>query len=91
MLIAKHMVEKPGETGFRVRVFSVESDFGRIGVGLDEIRFEGLEINVLFPIWRILVFRQSWSDPVLNTDAKDPAIFSIARANFKRSDCEDIV
>ena len=91
MLVPQHVLEQPGETGFALRVLSLKRDFGRVGVGLDKVRFEGLEIDFLFPVGCVLVFGQPWAYPVLDTDAEHPPIFPMLRADFERSDCEDVI
>ena len=67
-----------------MRVFSFEKDIGCSALQKDEIGFEGLKINLLLPFGRILAFRHPWTDPVLDTDPKHPAIFRDGRAKRAR-------
>jgi len=63
----------------------------RSGTIKSKIRFEGLKIEFLLPFGRILVFRQPWSNSVLDTDAEHPAIFPGGWADLKRANGKDVV
>ena len=81
MLVTEHVIEDPGRFGFGLRVFSFEKELGCTALGHDKIRFECLKIEFLSPFRRILVIRQPWTDPVLDTDPEHPAIFPGGRLN----------
>ena len=83
MLAGQHLLENPRKSRLCLRILGIEQDFGRSTFRLDELGFKGCEIDFLFLAGGLLVLRQAGAEPVLNPDAKRPAIVGCGRSDLK--------